>query len=170
MAEKMENTELVSRIEAEKTKKQNRNGDEQEMTLKLLVVDIHKKKYAFYADQIKEIVANVPVYFVPFVPSYIRGVINRHGEPYTVFDLHALFEHEDLESATFLISNFRNDQVAFLVSSVVEIQKIPESALHIITAIDDHDSFFLGSVSSKGEEIFLLNLPNILDRLAHDLE
>ena len=118
----------------------------------------------------KKLSPTCPSILSPLSLPIFGGVINRHGEPYTVFDLHTLFEHETLESATFLISNFRSDQVAFLVSSVVEIQKIPESALHIITAIDDHDSFFLGSVSSKGEEIFLLNLPNILDRLAHDLE
>jgi len=122
------------------------------------------------AIKIREIVMNVPLYYVPFVPHYIRGFINRHGEPYTVFDLHALFEKQQLESSTFLISSFNNDQIAFLTTSVIEILKIPESEVHLITSTDEFDSFFLGALNSKGTEIFILNLQNIIGRLENDLD
>ncbi len=166
----MKNTELVAQIEAEKKNDLKKQLFEDQKVVKFMIVQIKDRPYAFYAEQIKEIVMNVPLYFVPFVPHYIRGFINRHGEPYTVFDLNALFEEEPLDSATFLISNFQNDQVAFLVTSVIEILKVPEHEVHMITSTDEHDSFFLGAVSSKEAEIFILNLPNILDRLEHDLE
>lgn len=166
----MENKELLTQIEAEKSKGSAETADHAEKLIKFLIVQIKDKKYAFYADQIKEIVMDAPLYFVPFVPSYIRGFINRHGEPYTAFDLHALFEEELLDSTTFLISNFQNDQIAFLASNVVEILKVPENKLHLLTSTEDQDTFFLGAVSTKGTEIFILNLANIIGRLAHDLE
>ena len=166
----MKNTELVAKIETEKRADSKKHALEDQKVIKFMIVQIKDKRYAFYADQIKEIVMDASLYFVPFVPHYIRGFINRHGEPYTVFDLHALFEQELLDSKTFLISNVEHDQIAFLVSSVIEILKVPENEVHIITSADDHDSFFVGAVSSKGMEIFILNIPTILERLDHDLE
>jgi purine-binding chemotaxis protein CheW len=166
----MKNTELLERIEAEHTRDNEQDAGQTENVIKFLIVQIKERKYAFYAEQIREIVMDVPLYFVPFVPPYIRGFINRHGEPYSVFDLHELFEDEPLDSATFLISNFHNDQVAFLVSSVVEILKLPESQVHLLTSTEDRDTFFLGAIDSKGEEVFILNLTNIIRRLANDLE
>ena len=166
----MDNQELLAHLAAEKANALIGKSNEIEQMVKFLIVEISEKKYAFYVEQIKEIVMNVPLYFVPFVPSYIRGFINRHGEPYTVFDLNALFENENLDSATFLISNFENDQIAFLASGIVEIIKVPESKVHMITSADEYNAFFLGAVSSEGSEIFILNLPNIVGRLENDLE
>ena len=166
----MENKELLIHIEAEKSKKREGIADYAEKLVKFLIVQVKDKKYAFYAEHIKEIVMDLPLYFVPFVPHYIRGFINRHGEPYTAFDLHALFEGELLGSTTFLISNFQNDQIAFLASNVIEILKVPESQVHLLSSKEDQDTYFLGAVSAKGSEIFILNLATILGRLAHDLE
>ena len=166
----MDNKELLSKISNQESVEDSENVKSSEKVIKYLIVQINEKKYAFYADQIREIVMNVPLYYVPFVPHYIRGFINRHGEPYTVFDLHALFEKQQLESSTFLISSFNNDQIAFLTTSVIEILKIPESEVHLITSTDEFDSFFLGALNSKGTEIFILNLQNIIGRLENDLD
>ncbi|MDM8523239.1 chemotaxis protein CheW [Desulfococcaceae bacterium HSG8] len=165
----MDNNELLTRIAAKKTDDPDEKSGDLGKLMKFLIVQVKDKNYAFFVEQIKEIVTDVPLYFVPFVPPYVRGFINRHGEPHTVFDLNALFEGEELESATFLISNFENDQIAFLTSGVTEILKIPENEVHVITSAEENEGFFLGSVSSKGAEIFILNLPNIVERLEHDI-
>lgn len=165
----MKNEELLARIEAEHAPNGGADAVEVETMVKFLVVQIKDTKYALHADQIREIVMDVPLYFVPFVPPYIRGFINRHGEPYTVFDLHAMFEREPLDSATFLISAMQNDQIAFLVSSVTEILKVPERNVRLLTSTDDRDTFFSGAVSTQGDDVFILNLSNVIHRLAHDL-
>jgi len=164
----MDNNEILKHIETNKNKPVKKSS-ESEKLLKFMIVQVNNKKYAFFAHQIKEIVTNVSLYFVPFVPPYIRGFINRHGEPHTVFDLNALFEKETLESSTFLISNFENDQIAFLVSAVTEILKIPESKIHMIKSSNENDELFIGSVTSDDDEIFIINLPNIKVRLENDL-
>jgi len=165
----MDNSEILTQITSKETSDSDPQSCEQETLLKFMIVLVKDKKYAFYVEQIKEIVTHVPLYFVPFVPSYIRGFINRHGEPHTVFDLNALFEGETLDSSTFLISNFENDQIAFLVSGVTEILKVPENEVHVITATDEHEGVFVGAVTSQGRDIFILNLPNIIERLENDL-
>lgn len=166
----MKNDELLTKIETEHGRNTDVDAAQVETMAKFLIVQIRETKYALYAEQIKEIVMDVPLYFVPFVPPYIRGFINRHGEPYTVFDLHVLFENEPLDSTTFLISNIQNDQIAFLASNVIEILKVPERQVHMLTSTEDRDTFFLGAVSTKGEEVFILNLINIIHRLEHDLD
>ncbi len=166
----MDNKELLAHIAAEKSVRPNGKPSSAEKLVKFLIVQVREKRYAFHVEQIKEIVINAPLFFVPFAPSYIRGFINRHGEPFTVFDLNALFEKERLDSATFLISNLENDQIAFLASGIVEIIKVIESEVHLITSPDQHNDYFLGAISSKGAEIFILNLPSIISKLEHDLE
>lgn len=166
----MKNDELLAQIETEHGQGTDADAAQIETMVKFLIVQIKNTKYALHAEQIKEIVMDAPLYFVPFVPPYIRGFINRHGEPYTVFDLHALFEDEALDSNTFLISNIQNDQIAFLASNVIEILKVPERQVHLLTASEDRDTFFLGAISAHGEDVFILNLINIIHRLEHDLD
>ena len=115
----MKNTEILERLAAGgETGQQEEN---EERTVKFLVFDIRGKKYALHAEDIREIVMDIPVFYIPFVPPYIRGLINRHGEPYTVFDLNVLFEKEKQDSSTYLILNLENDQLAFLISDIREI-------------------------------------------------
>jgi purine-binding chemotaxis protein CheW len=149
---------------------QSSSGEVQEKVRKLIVFRVNEKLYALYADMIREIVIDVPLFYVPFVPPYIRGFINRHGEPYTVFDLNMLFEQKKLDTSTFFILNIEGDQAAFMLTDVVEIQKTPESAIHKVTLRDEDEDFFMSSVSSPdGEEIFILNTEAILKRLERDL-
>jgi len=157
-----------------KQAKHKDHSKEEEVTIqynKYMIVTIRNRKYALYADEVREIVGNVSIFYVPFTPAYIRGFINRHGEPFTVLDLLVLFERENLESSTFLILGREDDQLALLISEVTEIVKLPETELHKITSAVSEEDFFLGSISPQkdDEEIFVLNLDNILRKLEADL-
>ncbi len=164
----MDNRELMERIDAGPAASEAAEAAGERV--KFLIVRIEEKHYAFAAEQIKEIVMDTPLYFIPFVPPYVRGVINRHGEPYTVFDLNVLFEKESLEANTFLISNFDDDQIAFLVSDIIEILKVSPEEVHPITSAEDQEAYFSGAVSSRGEDTLVLNMANLLAQLEKDLE
>jgi chemotaxis signal transduction protein len=118
---------------------------------------------------VREIIGGIPTFYVPFTPPYIRGFINRHGEPYTVIDLTVIFERENLDSNTYLILKRDDDHLSLLISDVLEIVKIPESDLHKITSKAQDDDYFLGSISPQEEEIFVLNLESVLKKLEADL-
>jgi chemotaxis signal transduction protein len=166
----MKNEEILKTIESNDSGSKDGSDQVAEKIIKLLVFHVKERKFAIYADQIREIVMDTPLFFVPFVPAYIRGFINRHGEPYTVFDLNALIEKEKLEGETYLIMNVENDHFAFLITGIVEILKIPERGIHLITSKDEHDGFFAGSFTGKDGEVFILNLTSVLERLENDLE
>lgn len=168
----MNTDELMKRIERAQARKAGppKTGGP-EKKLKLLIVRIDKKKYAFHADQVKEIVMEARVHFVPFVPFYIRGFINRHGDPHTVFDLRSLFENEKMDSGIFLVSNFGGDQTAVMATDVVEIIKVPESLIYRISSSSENaSSYFSGAFNLRGTEIFIIDFSSILDRLGNDLE
>ncbi len=139
-------------------------------TVKCLIVRIADQHYAFHAEHIREVVMDAPLYYVPFTPPYIRGFINRHGRPHTVFDLNALLKNEKLTSGAFLIAGRAFDQTAFMISDVTEILNVTEAEIQPITAMDENDNYYSAALTFQDEHVFILNVQNILMKLSHDLE
>lgn len=169
-----EETESGNLLEKIQNAKKKDEGTPDALTVninKYMIISIGETKYALFAEEVREIVSNVPIFYVPFTPPYIRGFINRHGEPYTILDLQVLFHRENLDSSTFLILGREDDQLALLISEVLEIAKLPDSELHRITSTSSEEQYFMGSISPQkdNEEIFVLNLDNILGKLETDL-
>ncbi len=165
----MNNDELLDRIEKEQSLDKKDRIVRDERIEKFIVFQVAGKKYALYANDIREIILDYPLFYVPFVPPYVRGFINRHGEPYTVLDLNALFEQERNESAVFMVINRENDQLAFIISEILEIAKLTEKNIHLITEDTGEEGFFLGSISLHEQEIFIVDLQKVLERLERDL-
>lgn len=166
----MTENDLVNRIEEHQEKSKKEEEVQEIRYIKFLVFRIKEKKYAFYASEVREIVLDIPRFYVPFTPPYVRGFINRHGEPYTVIDPNVLFEKEANESSTYLILNMQDDHLACMISDIHEIMKVPENEIHLITAEEEENGFFLGAITSEGEDIFIINLQSILQRLEYDFE
>ncbi len=166
----MADKELIERIQSlhEKGKKEAVAKDER--NVKFLVFGIKDKRYALYAEEVREIVLDVPLFYVPFVPPYVRGFINRHGEPYTAIDPNVLFEKEKIDSSTFLILNIKDDRLACMISDIHEIAKVPEKNIHLIASGEEAEGFFAGSIALEGKEIFILNLQNIRKKLENDFD
>ena len=165
----MKNKGLLNKIRESHSKKVL----EEEVLIRInkyMIISINEKKYAIHARDVREIISGIPLFYIPFTPPYIRGFINRHGEPYTVLDLTVIFEREKLDSSTFLVLSREDDQLALLISEVLEIVKLPETELHKITSTQDGEDYFLGSISpEEKEEIFVLNLEQVLTKLEADL-
>ncbi len=168
----MNTDELMKRIKQAQARTANLpKTDAPGKTVKFLIIRIDKKKYAFYAEPVREIVMDARIHFVPFVPPYIRGFINRHGDPHTVFDLRCLFENERMDFPIFLVSHFGGDQIAVMATDIVEILKVPVNLVYrISSSTENTNSFFSGALNLRGTEIFILDLSMILSRLEYDLE
>lgn len=165
----MENEKLIEQITQNQETKNEQGTRADEKTVKFIVFLVDQKKYALYAEEIREIILDYPLFYVPFIPPYVRGFINRHGEPHTVIDLNVLFEQVKLESSTFLVLNREDDQLAFVISEILEIVKLPEDDVHLITEDTGDEGYFLGSITSRDQEIFIVDLEKVLERLERDL-
>jgi len=165
----MDNDELIAKLESSSGEGEDTLSVEEEIIHKLLIFQIDDRKYAVYADLVKEIVINHDLYFIPFVPPYITGLINRQGQPYTVFDLKMLFTNERLQASKVMIMKSDSDFIAFMITDVAEISGIPSSGINLVVSSETENTF-IGSCNLRGEEIFIINVQEIYNRLANDLQ
>lgn len=61
-----------------------------EPTLKLVIFECSQQWFAFHGEQIKEILAHQPVFFIPRTPATLEGVINVRGDIESVLLPHTL--------------------------------------------------------------------------------
>ncbi|HPX48536.1 MAG: CheW-like domain protein [Spirochaetes bacterium ADurb.Bin269] len=137
--------------------------------VKYLLFTCGDTDYAIPSLLVREIVSGLPVYPVPFVPTWVRGLLNRHGEPFVVLDPEVLFGRDPLKGSTALLLSVPGDQVSLRITDVCEFLTVPESDLHRISAPDESAVFFLGAVTSSRGDVFVLNIHSILERLAVDV-
>jgi purine-binding chemotaxis protein CheW len=166
----MDNQDIISALHEGRNKTVDEEETQFQETVKYLVFLAGERRLAVLAEHIREIVIDLPLFYVPFVPTYVRGFINRHGEPFTVLDLNVLFDQKLLESETFLVTSDTSNPTAFLITDVLEILKVHADEVHNITSRDDDQQFVSGSISDpKGSEILILDLPEIFKRLERDI-
>jgi chemotaxis signal transduction protein len=166
----MDSDTLMDRIEAVRSEADQDGAAAPEPSVKFLVVRVDQTRYALPADQVREIVVGAARHYIPFVPPYIRGLINRHGEPYAVFDLRVRFEKEALEAETLVISGSEGGRLAFLVSDIVEILKVPERRVRAISSDGEESACFAGALTVQDDEVLIIHIGNLLAELTRDLE
>lgn len=165
----MENETILSRL-ARQSGGDGGGAKDDVVVLKFLVFSLGDAMFALGAEDVREISTNNEIYYIPFVPPYVRGYANRHGQPYTVFDLHMLFDNTPLDSTTLLILTSETDQIAVLISDVREIVTVPQTELLRITSADDSSRYFSSALNLAGTEVFVLTVEALLERLERDLE
>ena len=87
-----------------------------------LVFSVAEKKYAIKSSDVLEIIRDVSVYKLPFMPDYIEGVLNRRGDPFTVINPRHLIGDTDKTppaSPLFLIFKRDDDQLSIHISDIL---------------------------------------------------
>lgn len=137
---------------------------------KFVIAALVGATYAIPAASVREIVIDAPIHYLPFVPPYIKGLVNRHGEPYTAVDLNVLLRKEaDEGGQTLLVLNGSEDRLALLVSGVHEIVKVDEAETYPITEKENEIGFLAGSVRIKDSDVFIVSIEGIKRRMEEDL-
>ncbi|THB68703.1 MAG: hypothetical protein D6B26_00295, partial [Spirochaetaceae bacterium] len=77
----MDNQELLERLHQSQSEGEQQTAP-QEMR-KYVVFFVGDAVFALPAADVREITFDNVVYYVPFLPPYIQGFANRHGQPYT---------------------------------------------------------------------------------------
>ncbi len=136
---------------------------------KFVIFNIDNKIYALPGYKVREIVIGYKVYYIPFIPSYIRGLINRHGEPYTVVDIKVLFEKEKLDAEKYIIIRDETDKLSLVITEILKIININVKDVHPITSQTDEGDFFNQSITLDGEEIPILEIDSIVRKIKDDI-
>jgi len=158
------NEEIIDQI-ARETKDKTEVVEEKKMVT-WLIFSVEGKKYAVKSGDVLEIIRDVAVYRLPFMPDYIEGVLNRRGDPYTVINPRSLIGDTDTtppEPPLFLIFKRDDDQLSIHISDILFFAEMEEDALNQIPEKNE-EGFFLGTIAYNGEEIPVLN-PNAFEIL-----
>lgn len=156
---------LLEEIVSEKSKKLDQVEVDKE-TKNWLLVNIDSSPYAIESCLIKEIIKDVQIFPLPFVPSYIPGLINRHGDPYTVIDLYQLFNQKKQETSLFLIVN-DDEQTALQITDILEFRS---TSVDSIRKFSDSTSaqFFSGIIVIDEKEIPIIDIQLINEQVRQD--
>ena len=154
------NEEIIEKI-AENGQTQE-GGTEQTSDKRLstwLIFAIAGKKFAIRSSEVLEIIGDMSVYRLPFMPAYIEGVLNRRGDPFTVINPLAIIESTDTkppEEPLFLILKRDDDQLAIHISDILFFTEMDEADLNLIPN-NDEEGFFLGTLGYGHDEIPVMN-------------
>ena len=85
-----------------------------------LIFNINNERYALKSSNINQIVRAQKVRSLPFVPKYVEGILNVHGNPYTVVNTLILDGEENTEipGLTFIVLKRDDDQFCIHVSNI----------------------------------------------------
>jgi len=133
--------------------------EEKAMTTWLIFL-ISDKKYAIRSSDVVEIISDLSVYKLPFMPKYIEGVLNRRGDPFTVVNPNPIFNSDPNaappEKPLFMIFKRHDDHLSLHISDILLFTKIEDTELKLIPDVTE-DSLFLGTVAYGDEEIPVIN-------------
>lgn len=158
------NEEIIEQIVQDSSEKTEVIEEKKMVTW--LIFSVVGKKYAVKSGDVLEIIRDVAVYKLPFMPDYIEGVLNRRGDPFTVINPRSLIGDTDTtppEAPLFLIFKRSDDQLSIHISDILFFAEIEEDGLNQIPEKNE-EGFFLGTIAYKGEEIPALN-PNAFEIL-----
>ena len=152
------NEEIIEDIESKK-EESTIAAVEKRMTT-WLIFSISDKKYAVRSSDVLEIISDVAVYKLPFMPPFIEGLLNCRGDPFTVINPNPIFSEDQNkappEKSLFMILKRNDDQLSLHISDILLFTEIDDNDLNLIPDANE-ESYFLGTVVFDKEEIPVLN-------------
>lgn len=134
-----------------------------------LVFSVDEEMFAIEAPVAKEILKNMDIYPLPFVPDFIKGVINRHGDPYTVVDLAAFLGKGKQDTSLFIVLNLSDNQFCVQITDILDFHTAPENSVIKIADVQDAP-FYSGTIEYKNKNIPIIQLDKIYEKIRDDLK
>lgn len=133
-----------------------------------MVFSINNQKYALSSKYIIEIIGMLPITQVPFIPSYIKGIINLRSTIIPVIDARMRFGIEPIdynERTCIIIIEKGEDKVGLIVDAVNEVINIlPEQSMKMNSKESDIDENFIKGVSQiNGETQLILDCDALIE-------
>jgi len=130
---------------------------------KYIIFTAGTKLYALLADDVQEIMLGSEIHYLPFLPPFVRGLINRLGEPLTVLDLDYLLQGRPLEGKAFIILKPHLSKMALLIDAVQDITRVPAASIRSVAeGSQGQDAFVEGVFGRKDGDVILLSLAHII--------
>jgi purine-binding chemotaxis protein CheW len=125
--------------------------------------------FAFYGSQIKEILADRPISWVPGCPPSLEGVINHRGRVESIININSLIDAPSQEVSakrTILIGRGKKMQSGILIDKLVDVLDVAESQIQPATdnLPASMQKIVVGIVPVGHEYFALLDLDSVFER------
>lgn len=98
-------------------------------TEKYLIFVSDSLRYGLNAEQVKEIITNYSITYLPRVPHYIRGIVNLRGQIIPIIDIRLRLGKPTQEDNCFIVVEMDNGQIGILVDGVEKMVDIPKDSI-----------------------------------------
>ena len=142
-----------------------------------MVFVINNQKYALSSKYITEIIELLPITKVPFLPEYMKGIINLRSTIIPVMDARMRFGMEPIEyserTCIIIIENEAN-KIGLIVDAVNEVLTIPPKQIMESTKEkNDLKESFVNGISQINNDIQLIldcdSLVNIVGDMSNEI-
>ena len=142
-----------------------------------MVFVINNQKYALSSKYITEIIEILPITKVPFLPEYMKGIINLRSTIIPVMDARMRFGMEPIEyserTCIIIIENEAN-KIGLIVDAVNEVLTIPPKQIMDSTKEkNDLKESFVNGISQINNDIQLIldcdSLVNIVGDMSNEI-
>lgn len=154
-----ENELLLAKIK----QSQNVNKTELSNGINLLLFEINENLYAIKSSGVKEILKSFEVSPLPFVPSFVKGVLNRYGEPYAVIEPAILFGQNEQTSCVFMVLNHQS-KTCIKITSLKEFHFFKTKEISEFSD-SEFSTYFDGTVSFEGKTVFIINTEKLINEI-----
>lgn len=140
--------------------------DVDEDTVKLAVFSLQNCRYAFYGDDVKEILNAPEVCYVPGTPDFVLGVINVRGDIEAVLSINKFLGLPDSEifaSSRIAVVEKKGIRAGVLMDAVEDVIDIPVSSVKqpLSTLNAAVKEYVAGEIMHKDKSITLLDAEKI---------
>ena len=142
-----------------------------------MIFVINNQKYALSSKYITEIIEILPITKVPFLPEYMKGIINLRSTIIPVMDARMRFGMEPIEyserTCIIIIENEANN-IGIIVDAVNEVLTIPPKQIMESTKEkNDLKESFVNGISQINNDIQLIldcdSLVNIVGDMSNEI-
>lgn len=139
-----------------------------------MVFIINNQKYALSSKYIIEIIEMLPITKVPFLPNYMKGIINLRSTIIPVMDARMRFDMEPIaynERTCIIIIENDSNKIGLIVDAVNEVINIsPTQSMNMSSNNDESKENFIKGVSEINDEVQLILDCDSLMKIVEDIK
>lgn len=139
-----------------------------------MVFIINNQKYALSSKYIIEIIEMLPITKVPFLPNYMKGIINLRSTIIPVMDARMRFDMEPIaynERTCIITIENDSNKIGLIVDAVNEVINIsPTQSMNMNSNNDESKENFIKGVSEINDEVQLILDCDSLMKIVEDIK
>ena len=160
----------MTEVEEKTSRRKNEIVDVGEKQVKLVIFTLSGSCYAFYSEDIKEILPLSKIYYIPGSPDYLLGVINVRGDIQSIIDINLFlgFSHtRQSETSRVIIVEKNGIRTGMLSDTVEDVFDAPISTIQsTLNQTDDNVRNFVSAVTSYlGKNVAILDLGKLFKKM-----